>query len=170
MDSLVRPLDHPGIPKVVAWGRSQYFEYLVMERLGANLEDAIKKIGATQLTQRNLVVLICQMVRRCLLVVHKPEQSSHRYRDRPQLDILEHVHAKGIVHCDVKPRNFVFGTGENAGRLHLIDFGLSRPWRDPTTGKPLPEDPNWGFRGTPQFASRHVHSRHSMYSASRVSN
>ncbi|PIL27083.1 transporter [Ganoderma sinense ZZ0214-1] len=119
-----------------AWGRSQYFEYLVMERLGPNLEDTVKKIGATRLTQRNLVVLVCQI-----------------------LDIVEHVHEKGIVHCDIKPRNFVFGTGENAGRLHLIDFGLSRPWTDPT-GNRLPEESNCGFRGTPQFASRNIHLRH----------
>ena len=58
----------------------------------------------------------------------------------PQLDVLEHIHEKGIVHCDIKPGNFIFGTGEHAGRLHLIDFGLSRPWADPSTGKPFPED------------------------------
>ncbi|KAI1792270.1 kinase-like domain-containing protein [Ganoderma leucocontextum] len=128
--------EHPGIPKVVGWGRSQYFEYLVMERLGPNLEDTVNKIGATQLTQRNLVILICQM-----------------------LVVVEHVHESGIVHCDLKPRNFVFGTGENTGRLHLIDFGLSRPWIDPT-GQPFPEESNCGFRGTTQFASRNVHLRH----------
>ncbi|KAM5543895.1 hypothetical protein V8D89_002512 [Ganoderma adspersum] len=126
---------HEACALIVAWGRSQYFEYLVMERLGPNLEDAVNKLGATQLTQRNLVVLCCQM-----------------------LDIIEHVHEKGIVHCDLKPRNFVFGTGKNTGRLHLIDFGLSRPWVD-LAGKLLPEESNCGFRGTMQFASRNVHLR-----------
>ncbi|KAI1787244.1 kinase-like domain-containing protein [Ganoderma leucocontextum] len=41
---------HPNIPRVLAWGRSQYFEYMAMELLGPNLEV------------RNAVALICQML------------------------------------------------------------------------------------------------------------
>ncbi|KAI1787284.1 kinase-like domain-containing protein [Ganoderma leucocontextum] len=126
-----------GFPRSIAWGRSQYFEYLVMERLGRSLKDTIDTIGATRLTLRNLVVLICQM-----------------------LDITEHLHEKGIIHCDLKPHNFLFGLGQNAGRLHLVDFGLARPWIDPKIGKPFPEESNFGFRGTPPFASRHAHQGH----------
>ena len=51
---------HPNIPRAFGWGRSQYFEYLVMERLGSDLEGTVKEVG---LTQRNTVALICQMVR-----------------------------------------------------------------------------------------------------------
>ncbi|KAI1787226.1 kinase-like domain-containing protein [Ganoderma leucocontextum] len=126
-----------GFPRSIAWGRSQYFEYLVMEHLGRSLKDTIDTIGATRLTLRNLVILICQM-----------------------LDITEHLHEKGIIHCDLKPHNFLFGLGQNAGRLHLVDFGLARPWIDPKIGKPFPEESNFGFRGTPPFASRHAHQGH----------
>ncbi|PIL26824.1 transporter [Ganoderma sinense ZZ0214-1] len=135
--ALVLLRGHPSVPRVVAWGRSQYFEYLVMDRLGSTLDQTLKTIEPHRLTLRNAIVLVCQM-----------------------LDVIEHVHEKGIVHCDIKPRNFVFGTKEHAGRLHLIDFGLSRPWIDPTTRKPFPEDANFGFRGTLHFASRHVHLGH----------
>ncbi|KAM5536434.1 hypothetical protein V8D89_009870 [Ganoderma adspersum] len=138
--ALVLLQGHPSIPKAIAWGRSQYFEYLVMERLESSLDDTIKAPGyATKLTLRNLVILMYQM-----------------------LDVVEHVHDKGIVHCDVKPRNFVFGSqsGGKGRRLHLVDFGLSRPWIDPKTGEPFPEELNSGFRGTLHFASRHVHLGH----------
>ncbi|KAM5536437.1 hypothetical protein V8D89_009873 [Ganoderma adspersum] len=135
--ALVLLRGHPSIPKVVAWGRSQYFEYLVMDLLGTDLGKTLKATEPQGPTLRNAVVLICQM-----------------------LDVLEHVHEKGIVHCDIKPGNFIFGTGEHAGRLHLIDFGLSRPWADPSTGQPFPEDSKFGFRGTLHYASRHVHLEH----------
>ncbi|KAI1787228.1 kinase-like domain-containing protein, partial [Ganoderma leucocontextum] len=102
---------HPGIPQVFAWGRSQYFEYLAMERLGKNLVDIIEESG---LSLRNLIVLICQM-----------------------MDVIEYVHQKGIIHCNVKPHNFVFGQSENIGRLYLIDFGLRRFWSDDEMEKRL---------------------------------
>ncbi|PIL26983.1 transporter [Ganoderma sinense ZZ0214-1] len=86
---------HPNIPRVFAWGRSQYFEYMAMELLGPDLEDFVSIAG---LSQRNAVAL---------------------------LDALEYIHGKGIVHCDVKPANICLGRGENAGRLYLIDFGLA---------------------------------------------
>ncbi|PIL27926.1 hypothetical protein GSI_09961 [Ganoderma sinense ZZ0214-1] len=78
------------------------------------------------------------------------------------LDVIEHVHDKGILHCDIKPRNFVFGSQSEGkgGRLHLVDFGLSRPWIDPKTGKPFPEELNVSFRGTLHLASRNVHLGH----------
>ncbi|KAI1787222.1 kinase-like domain-containing protein [Ganoderma leucocontextum] len=80
-----------------------------------------------------------------------------------ELDIrIEHVHEQGFVHCDIKPRNFVFGAGKNAGRLHLIDFGLSRPWIDPKTGTLFAEEPSFGFRGAPLYASRQVHLHHAL--------
>ncbi|KAM5538647.1 hypothetical protein V8D89_007676 [Ganoderma adspersum] len=92
---------HQSIPDVLAWGRSQYFEYLVMELLGPNLEDIAKGVG---LTQRNVIPLICQMI-----------------------DAIEYVHGEGFLHRDIKPSNFVLGRGDNAGRLYLVDFGFA--WR-----------------------------------------
>ncbi|KAI1787229.1 kinase-like domain-containing protein [Ganoderma leucocontextum] len=99
---------HPNIPRVLAWGRSQYFEYMAMELLGPNLEVVMP--GVVGLSQRNAVALICQM-----------------------LDALEHVHGKGFVHGDIKPSNIVLGRGDTAGRAYLIDFGLAWRW---TTDSP----------------------------------
>jgi len=68
------------------------------------------------------------------------------------LSRLEYVHAKGIVHRDVKPDNFVMGVGQNASVVYMIDFGLARrPRRD------RPADAERRFVGTPRFASIRAH-------------
>ncbi|KAI1783623.1 kinase-like domain-containing protein [Ganoderma leucocontextum] len=86
---------HPNIPRVLAWGRSQYFEYMAMELLGLNLEDVMLEVAS--LSQRNAVALICQM-----------------------LDALEHVHGEGIVHGNIKPTNIVL-PGRLRARLAMDD-------------------------------------------------
>jgi serine/threonine protein kinase len=39
------------------------------------------------------------------------------------LDVLDEVHYRGVVHCDIKPQNFMF---DGNGNIKLIDFGMSR--------------------------------------------
>lgn len=50
---------------------------------------------------------------------------------------MEYVHAKNILHRDVKPENLVF---DERGYLHLTDFGISRIWspknENDTSGTP----------------------------------
>lgn len=131
---------HISVPSVYAWGRSQYYEYLAMERLGEDVSSALKAEGG--LTVRSLAGLICQM-----------------------LDAIQHVHSHGIVHCDIKPHNFLFGlTGANASseELKLIDFGLARVWRDPATQAHISEGTMPGLVGTPDYASISVHRHHKL--------
>ena len=101
------------------------------------------------------------------------------------LRAIQAVHEIGFLHRDIKPSNFVIGS--NRGTLHaaqtgvtspltdtggsdiemelmspskiaIIDFGLARAFRDRATGTVLPSRGNIkGFRGTPRYASVHVH-------------
>lgn len=43
---------------------------------------------------------------------------------------VEALHAKGFVCRDIKPDNFMMGCGENSSVVYMIDFGLSRRYRD----------------------------------------
>ncbi|KAI0325554.1 kinase-like protein [Cubamyces sp. BRFM 1775] len=121
---------HQRIPDVYAWGRSQYYEYLAMEKLGRDVGSVLKDPNG--LTMRNLVALSIQM-----------------------LDALEHVHAHGIVHCDIKPGNFLFTL--DGRQLKLIDFGLARSWRDRATGLHVCEGTIPALVGTVHYASINVH-------------
>jgi eukaryotic-like serine/threonine-protein kinase len=41
-------------------------------------------------------------------------------------EALDHAHARGVVHRDVKPQNVLIGAGEGEPRAKLMDFGVAR--------------------------------------------
>ncbi len=70
------------------------------------------------------------------------------------IEILKFIHECGVIHCDLKPDNFMIKN--NA--LYLIDFGLSRIYIDEYM-KSLPEETGLEFiMGTPKFISLHIHN------------
>lgn len=54
------------------------------------------------------------------------------------INLLEAVHATGLVHGDVHGGNFVFFLRDPESTLRLIDFGRARPFVHPETGAHLP--------------------------------
>ncbi|TFK68559.1 kinase-like protein, partial [Pluteus cervinus] len=123
---------HPAFPTVHAWGKSQYFEYLVMDFLGESLGELVRR--QKRINLRSSLLLVPQM-----------------------LDALQHLHSHNLIHRDTKPDNFLLGVGENAGRVHLIDFGLAQYIRDPLTNLHRPLKEKQGCIGTMWYASYNAH-------------
>ena len=73
-----------------------------------------------------------------------------------QIDALEYVHSRHLVHCDVKPGNFLFERNPT-GRIKLVDWGTAKIYRDPATRVHRPEDSIPTLIGTRAFASINVH-------------
>jgi serine/threonine protein kinase len=99
--------NHPNLPRVLDRGadRARRLEWMTMEYLsGRDLGQIVERGRPVPL--RLLVDLFAQT-----------------------LDALDYIHARRIVHCDVKPRN-IFITRDPCNRrmviVKLIDFGVCR--------------------------------------------
>ena len=42
------------------------------------------------------------------------------------LECVEYLHKKNYVHRDLKPDNFLMGTGESGTTVYLADFGVTK--------------------------------------------
>lgn len=99
--SVLRALDHPAIVKILDAGEDDDDGvFMVMERLvGDTLEARLERQGA--LTREEAAPLLLDVAQ-----------------------ALEAVHARGIVHGDVKPANIFLTGGTPSAKL--VDFGLSK--------------------------------------------
>lgn len=70
------------------------------------------------------------------------------------IQILSSVHARGVIHQDLKPQNIM---KNNAGALVLIDFGLSSLRKESDNNADLRAKKR-GFIGTPRYASIAAHN------------
>ncbi|KAL3156612.1 Casein kinase 1-like protein hd16 [Trebouxia sp. C0009 RCD-2024] len=126
----------PGVPKVHFKGRQGEYYVMVMDILGPSLWDVWNSQGQ---------VMSQEMVS-CIAV--------------EALTILEKLHAKGYVHGDVKPENFLLGQANttNEKRLYLVDLGLATRWKDNVCTAHVEYDQRPDvFRGTVRYASVHAH-------------
>lgn len=74
-----------------------------------------------------------------------------------QICRLQHIHTRNFIHRDVKPRNVLIGVGNNARIIYLVDFSLSKQYRDPNTHIHAMPGHTTSFIGTPAFASINSH-------------
>lgn len=131
-----------GIPKVLWSGSHGEYNIMVLELLGPSLDDHFRKQKRFSV---KTVALLAKQV----------------------FDRLEGVHDCGILYRDIKPHNFLMGLGaKGSKRLYLVDFGLSKRWRDEETGKhsQVQIKKGRGITGTVRYSSPNVHEG---YDASR---
>ena len=95
---LAASLSHPNIAHVYEAGEAEGEWYIAMEFIDGETLRQKMKPGAATLPE--LIGFISQVT-----------------------DALQHAHARGVVHCDLKPENIIV-TGE--GRAKVLDFGLAR--------------------------------------------
>jgi serine/threonine protein kinase len=59
--------------------------------------------------------------------------------------------------CEQKPDNFLMGVGKKVHMVYVIDFGLSKKFRDPKTLQHIPYRTNKNLTGTARYASLNTH-------------
>ena len=122
-----------GIPKLHWYGHSDDFRVMVMELLGPSLENLLHR-NKPNLSLKTVLMLANQMISR-----------------------IKWVHSKNYIHRDIKPDNFLIGLGANAHLVYIIDYGLSKRYRDSYTLKHIPYRENKELTGTARYASIFTH-------------
>ena len=97
-------LNHDNVVRVLAVVEDPVAPWVVLEQVpGRNVQDLLRRRGT--LTPEEVVPILDQTAM-----------------------ALSHLHARGLVHLDVKPQNLVL---TDDGRLKVIDFGLAQPAGQP---------------------------------------
>ena len=123
-----------GIPKVYYFDRHENkYNYLVMDLLGPSLSDLFQ-LKEKIFSLETVLLIGIQMLSR-----------------------IELVHEKGFLHRNIKPKNFVIGLGQKSNLIHIIDFGLSKRYKDKATGQHIPYRENRDLVGTVRYASINAH-------------
>lgn len=122
-----------GIPNIRWYGVEGDYNVLVMDLLGPSLEDLFN-FCARKFSLKTVLMLADQMINR-----------------------VEYVHSKSFLHRDIKPDNFLMGLGRRANQVYVIDFGLAKKYREPTTHHHIPYRENKNLTGTARYASINTH-------------
>lgn len=122
-----------GVPKLHWFGMEGDYHVMVIDLLGPSLEDLFEACGR-KFSLKTVLLLADQMLSR-----------------------LQCMHAKGLLHRDIKPQNFLMGVGRNAHKAFAIDFGLSKRYRDSRTQQHIPYREKKALTGTARYVSINTH-------------
>lgn len=124
-----------GIPSLPlgAYGETHGYRYLVMQRLGRTLDQALKSASG-QLPEPLVATMGLQLV-----------------------DIFEYLHSKKLLFVDVKPDNFMLERSDSESQVYCVDFGISERYVA-VNGKHKELRLNGAIVGTPAYLSLHCHS------------
>ena len=70
---------------------------------------------------------------------------------------MEYLHTKHFLHRDIKPDNYLIGLHKKSSIIYLIDYGLSKRYKDPKSGFHIPYKDNKSLTGTARYASVNTH-------------
>merc|ERR1719462_381550 len=119
-----------GISRVHWFGRAGEYNALVLDVLGPSLYDLFEFCGR-KFTLKTVLMLADQLLAR-----------------------IEYIHSKNFLHRDIKPANFVMGLDmRELDQVYIVDFGLSKRYRDPNTGQHISSFAQKSLTGTARYAS-----------------
>jgi len=125
--------DSEGFPKVYDYGPYLDSFYLAMELLGPSLND-LYNYCKKKFSLQTILLISIQMIER-----------------------IEEFHKKNFIHRDIKPENFTIGIGSKSNIIYLIDFGLSKKFKDKKTMEHILYRELQEMIGTPRYASINNH-------------
>ncbi|XP_031100075.1 casein kinase 1-like [Ipomoea triloba] len=122
-----------GIPNLKWFGVEGEYNVMVIDLLGPSLEDLFNYCNR-KFSLKTVLMLADQLINR-----------------------VEYMHARGLLHRDIKPDNFLMGLSRKANQVYIIDYGLAKKYRDLQTHKHIPYRENKNLTGTARYASVNTH-------------
>ncbi|EAY17071.1 CK1 family protein kinase [Trichomonas vaginalis G3] len=117
------------VPRLYYYGSEGHYNVMAIDLLEKSLEDHLND-GKNKFSLKTTLMLADQMI-----------------------SAVEFIHNKNYIHRDIKPDNFVMGTGKNSNKVYVIDFGLSKRYRDQFTHQHIPWIDGKSLTGTARYAS-----------------
>lgn len=121
-----------GIPNIYFCSTEGDYNIMVMDLLGSSLEDLFNTCNR-KFSLKTVLMLADQMIQR-----------------------IEYLHSRHFLHRDIKPDNFLMGSGKKANKVYVIDFGLAKRYIG-KDNKHIPYRENKNLTGTARYASINTH-------------
>ncbi|KAL0952570.1 hypothetical protein HGRIS_006826 [Hohenbuehelia grisea] len=122
-----------GVPRLRWFGTQCNYNIMIVDLLGPSLEDLFNYCNR-KFSLKTVLLLADQLIAR-----------------------IENLHSRDFIHRDIKPGNFLMGISARKALVSVIDFGLSKKFRDPKTRLHIPYQENCRLTGTVRFVSINTH-------------
>ena len=123
-----------GVPKFYGMGELADSYYLIIDFLGPNLTELFNFCGTKKFTISTVCLIALQMLNR-----------------------IENLHKHHYLHRDIKPENFLIGTEEKTNVIYLVDFGLSKRYKNSKNHQHIPYREGRMLIGTARYVSINTH-------------
>ena len=123
-----------GVPKFYGVGELPDCYYMIIDFLGPNLLELFNYCGCRKFTISTICLIALQALNR-----------------------IENLHKHHYLHRDIKPENFLIGIHEKSNVIYLIDFGLSKRYKNPKTHQHIPYREGRALTGTARYVSINTH-------------